>query len=376
MDNTKKIDSTTAATEETTTDNNETKKTKKSSKFVLFFKHLGIKMQLLGIWLLKNISVFLQIAIGICIILTLCGIIVPSTPILGSIFGDLSEEVTDLRATYSWDVVLNLIATLLSLSLSFYVVVKKLKTVALSDIKSRKLKLALIDAGLYFDDNNVLCKKLETATNMDLNSDGSIADTKISDTKTENFFSACIRSGKELWLILSFKFNDDESDDDDEVKTLSDKANLTTTTETLSSIDETTKTGYLAKLKNSFSNLKLKIKDMFYSVKSAMQASKEPKLEKTKVAKTTDVTKIKTETPEVKTADKTKIITVVNTETSKTIASANVTSEVKPAKVVEKPVIKQTKQVINTEEKETAAIASTKNVSQSNKIDNIFASMK
>ena len=53
----------------------------------------------------------------------------------------------------------------------------EIERVALSDIKNDNLKLALVNANMYFNEQGRLVKKIEKAANTDINGDGKIDTT-------------------------------------------------------------------------------------------------------------------------------------------------------------------------------------------------------
>ena len=59
-------------------------------------EQFGLRMRLLKIWFVKNLYIMFWVFFIVCVGLTFSGIIKPGTPILGAIFGDLSQKIEDV----------------------------------------------------------------------------------------------------------------------------------------------------------------------------------------------------------------------------------------------------------------------------------------
>ena len=85
----------------------------------------------------------------------------------------------------------------------------KAKNIALSDIKNDNLKKALINANLYFNEKGHLVKKLEKATNTDIDGDGKVDDKDVGEAKANvGFFSGIKNAVQELVAIATVKLDD------------------------------------------------------------------------------------------------------------------------------------------------------------------------
>lgn len=169
-----------------------------------------IRLKLLWIWLLKNSSVLIKTALLIIFAL-ICINIIDGESFL-SMFGVSKSELESVN-WQSVKSVENAIASLISAGISVLVVMKKTKSLAIDDIKSRELKIALIKARLYFNENGKLCKRLEEATQMDLNGDDKIGEKNISETESENLLTGIPRAVNELTTILTAKIDiEDENE--------------------------------------------------------------------------------------------------------------------------------------------------------------------
>jgi hypothetical protein len=144
--------------------------------------------------------------IFISVILILTGQIDQNTPVLGVIFGDLSVSINEiLNQRYSDDIIVNLLTVVISLLVAVGTLSTNLRRIALSDIKNPELKKMLIRAGLYFNKDGKLVKKIEIATRMDLDGDNKIGDDDIHEIPRERFVPSLRRSVEELGTILTIK---------------------------------------------------------------------------------------------------------------------------------------------------------------------------
>lgn len=177
-------------------------------------KNFKLRMSLFRIWFVKNIVVFLEIAAVVLFILVFTGVLPESTPIFGSLISEIRDAEGD---SSKWIHAISICASCLG-SISFFMV--KAKSIALSDIKNDKLKLALVNANMYFNEQGKLVKKIEKATNTDLDGDGKIDDKDIPDEdKPENvgtvkvatnLFTGIKSMVQEFFAIATVKLDDDE----------------------------------------------------------------------------------------------------------------------------------------------------------------------
>ena len=202
----------------------------------------SLKFSLFRIWFMKNILVFLQILIMVGLVSVLTGAVKESTPVLGIIlyplFAPLVDEITTIIEEKQINDVMSFLSVAISLIVSFTVFTIKMKSIALSDIKSKKLKLAMVKANLYFNTNGKLVKKVEKATGKDLDGDGFIDETG-EPIQNETIFSGIKRAASELITIVSVKVDDDNDEVNQEQynKAIAD-ANLEASAEAVKEIDE------------------------------------------------------------------------------------------------------------------------------------------
>ena len=190
-------------------------KTKNADKLTLkqWWRNTKIRLSLLRIWAVKNISLFLKIALFICIILVFTGHIDENTPLLGSIFGELSTEIHLIltnNGSFAGKTIVNLLTTVGSLAVTLILFGTKAKNLALTDIKSKKIKKALLDSGVYFNQNGEMVKRVEEATKLDLNGDKKVGmnDVSITEIPNEGLISGIKRSCRELQIIFTVRIND------------------------------------------------------------------------------------------------------------------------------------------------------------------------
>ena len=184
--------------------------TKKKSSFKKFFEVFKIRMQLLRLWLLKNLSVIIKTALVVILILVMVNVIDGKDFL--PLFGMKQSDVESIDWN-TFDGIKNVIASLLSAGFSVYVFLRKTKSLAIEDIKSKELKIALIKARLYFNENGKLCKRLEESAQIDLDGDDKIGDTPITQVEDENLVTGIPRAIGELTTILTTKINVDADED-------------------------------------------------------------------------------------------------------------------------------------------------------------------
>jgi hypothetical protein len=247
--------------------------------------------------------VVLQIALWALILTTLFDPrITGDTPFFRTVFAPIILIKEDALAQESSAAVwFDVITAAISTCLSVYCVIFKTKSIALADIKSKNLKIALIQAGMYFDENGKLCKKVESVTKLDVNEDGKVGDVEIKDIPTEGVIKGSIRAGKELVTILTADLDSDKDGKlsadkaitdadlestidtlgDDQVKATIDttdaKATSSATAAAASTVESEVKTN---KMKSTIKTINGNISSLWKSIMESLRQSKNPKLDK------------------------------------------------------------------------------------------------
>ena len=233
-------------------------------------EQIKLRLQLLWLWFLKNMKTFIVSFVLICIILTATGVITKDTFILGIIFGNLSEDIKNIISENGGKAdIISALGSGASILVTSSLFAVKLKSLALSDIKSKKIKILLIRAGMYFDEEGKLTKKVEKLTNLDLDNDGKVNDTPVEEAvaKEENIVSGLKRAGSEFVTIIKADLSESETAEtittdiglDDTANTVEEiKSELTGANTALfdEEKDENKKVGLLGKIKNILRNLK------------------------------------------------------------------------------------------------------------------------
>jgi len=192
--------------------------TVKAKSTLTKWQQFKLKMRLLEIWFIKNIFIFLWILFIVCVGLALGGYITKSTPVFGPIFGGISEDVRAILDENGANVTIySVIESIISIGAVVALCATKMKRLGLEDIKSRKVKLLLIKAGLYFDENGKLTKRIETITSHDINGDGKIGDKPIEYGDGENIFKGIKRASEEFVTIVKLDLSEVEEDKQEEV---------------------------------------------------------------------------------------------------------------------------------------------------------------
>jgi hypothetical protein len=200
------------------------------------YEAFKLRVSLLRIWFMKNLVVFFELAFFAGLILILTGQIDQNTPILGLIFGDLSVAINDALSqnTQTGEFWVDLSTSIITILVSAGILSTNLKRIAISDIKSKSLKKTLVQAGMYFNQDGKLVKRIEEAARMDLNGDGMIGDTGVSinSLPREGFLPGIKRAGEELNTILTMKI--ETTGDAEKIET---KAELTETKKAVELVD-------------------------------------------------------------------------------------------------------------------------------------------
>jgi hypothetical protein len=197
------------------------------------FEAFKLRMALLRVWVIKNIIVFIELLIAVGIILVLTGQLPETTPVVGELSASIRQVISqDYSRGDFW---LNLLTTIFTLLVSLGVLSSNLKRLVISDIKSKKLKKALIQAGMYFNKEGKLVKRIEEASRIDIDGDNKIGDTELSpeDLPREGLIPGLRRAGQELGTIITMKIETKE-----DAEKITEKAELKETVLAVEKIDE------------------------------------------------------------------------------------------------------------------------------------------
>ena len=184
-----------------------------------FWNDLKLRFSLLKVWFLKNIKVFIAIFVMVCIVCVFTGVIDSSTPVLGTInypiFEPLAKEINQIIVDREIENLMTIFSIIISTLISIATFTAKLRRIAPSDIKDDKLKYALIQANLYFNQDGVLTKKIEKATGTDIDGDGKIDDKEIdiSNAPKKGFIRNLVDAVKEFGVIMSADFTNGNTKD-------------------------------------------------------------------------------------------------------------------------------------------------------------------
>lgn len=219
---------------------------KKQNSFWFSFK---LKAQLLRIWFVKNIVLWLQIFLIVCLVFMLTGNITAETPILGIIiypfFKPLVDEIVNIVAEKEMNGLMDFFAIAISILTSVGLFTMKAKRIAQSDIKSDKLKIALIKANMYFNKDGRLVKKTEKMVGMDLDGDGVIEGEEGEAKVPTNIFSGIGGAIKEFKTIITADLSEAQTKEDasDKYEDVLRETNLKDNEEAFHEIKETIKEG-------------------------------------------------------------------------------------------------------------------------------------
>lgn len=220
------------------------------AKLKRFWKTLQLRMSLLRIWFMKNILLFIRIACVICLVCIFTGVITAETPILGTIiypiFAPLADEINAVIAEKEIDGLMTFFSVAISVLFSVSMFAIKARSIAQSDIKNPKLKYAMVQANLYFNENGKLVKKIEKATGEDINGDGKIDENDaVTESSKVGFFKGIVSAFQEFNTIMKADFNGNDKDDNDEEEyaRVIEEAKLKNAEEATNEIEDIVKTG-------------------------------------------------------------------------------------------------------------------------------------
>ena len=127
----------------------------------------------------------------------------------GILFGFLNGFIDNIEESIGnanlYDSVMNIIALALSAVASFSLFVGKTKSLTVRDIKSRKLKEAIIAAGLFFNSDGKLVKRVEMYAQTDISEDGKIVNIEKEEVKSTGSILGIFDAFKELHTITTAK---------------------------------------------------------------------------------------------------------------------------------------------------------------------------
>lgn len=212
-----------------------------------FWKSFKLKAQLFRIWFFKNILMFLQIIAIVCVICILTGSITESTPILGKIiypiFQPLIDEIVSLINEKDISGLMDFFTLAISILTSVGVFCMKCKSITQADIKSDKLKIALLNANLYFNSDGRLVKKVETITQTDIDGDGKVDESNDTSKGNRLLHGGLINAVKEFILISKADFTEKDDENDNKYKEILEEANMTESAEGIKELDNTISEG-------------------------------------------------------------------------------------------------------------------------------------
>lgn len=213
-------------------------------KLKRFGKTFKLRMSLIRIWFMKNILLFLKILCVVCLICIFTGGITAETPILGTIiypiFAPLADEINAIIKEKEIDGLMTFFSIAISVMFSISMFAVKARNIAQADIKNPKLKLALVQANLYFNENGRLVKKVEKATGEDIDNDGKIDEAEaVAETGRKGIFKGIISAFQEFATIMKADLEvDTEAEADEKYAAALREASLEDAAEATEEIDE------------------------------------------------------------------------------------------------------------------------------------------
>ena len=199
-----------------------------------------LRMALLRIWFMKNIVLWIQIFAIVCVVCMLTGKLTEATPILGPIvyplFKPLIDQIESIIENQNISRgIMSFLAAAISILISVSMFTIKARSIAQNDIKSDKLKIALIKAKLYFNQDGKLVKRVEKLTGQDFDGDGEAnGEIVMNKGPISGMFSAI----KELFIISTVKLDGDEKQNKQNYKKALKQAKLENASESLNELEE------------------------------------------------------------------------------------------------------------------------------------------
>ena len=156
---------------------------------------------------------FVKVLIAVVFVLMLFGQINENTPVLGfivyPILKPLIDSINDIVATRDAGSFMGFASAALSILITISLFTIKLKSISQNDIKNKELKIAMVRAGLYFNENGKLVKKVEKAIGTDINGDGVVDENDV--IKSEGFFRGISRAISEFVTVITTDIGEDET---------------------------------------------------------------------------------------------------------------------------------------------------------------------
>ena len=200
---------------------------------------IKLRLMLLRIWFMKNLMTFVKVLIAVVFVLMLFGQINENTPVLGfivyPILKPLIDSINDIVATRDAGSFMGFASAALSILITISLFTIKLKSISQNDIKNKELKIAMVRAGLYFNENGKLVKKVEKAIGTDINGDGVVDENDV--IKSEGFFKGIGRAISEFVTVITTDIGEDETAKE-KLAEAAESIDATDTKEALDDIDE------------------------------------------------------------------------------------------------------------------------------------------
>lgn len=189
-----------------------------------------LRAQLFRIWFMKNILVWVQIFCIVCVVCILTGNLTSNTPVLGKViypfFSQLIDPIAEAVENRKIGNLMDFFTIAISVLTSIGVATMKLHRIAQDDIKSNKLKIALIQANLYFNSDGRLVKKTEKMVGRDLDGDGKISDTDEIETSKVGPIRGLFNAIKELFTIATVDLSGTEEESEEKYEEFLEQQNL------------------------------------------------------------------------------------------------------------------------------------------------------
>lgn len=201
---------------------------KKRKKDIGIFETFLLRCTLFRIWFVKNLYLFITVGSLLVFILVITGNGV-SIPFLGLLFTDMKHWNIDNSFVEN---ILSVVGGLIAPMTAIAYIIRKVKHITLQDIKSNKTKLAMVKAGLYFNENGRLSKRSK---------DKKVVIKTLPEKK--GLFGELIGIAKELKVAMTAKVENATVnaetivDHDVGLKNLQDSLNNETIVESLSNIE-------------------------------------------------------------------------------------------------------------------------------------------